>query len=452
MGTYSNYIFGKDGVNIVKNPFEIGDGEATQLQNAEFVPDQGLGGLAALRTRGGFQALNASALNSGAAVSGIVGWPLKTTYNRILYAARGTQNSNTFKTSPDGTTWTDSAAATAAATDGYFTTQNTKRDARRGSSFKARIYYPGGGYTQGTDNPPLEAWDGTTADEVFRVPTYTGLGVPLAIVDTLVAEGTLYIAVHDPSGSSPNLNGRVFFLDLTTGILQLVATVFGGGTGQQNGGAPACLAYYQGSIYVGLNNGATTDGIGTIVRARPGIDTVWTVDASNLVSSVDSLAVFKGDLYAATQSSAANGAQIYKRDATTATWSSKYTSSGGASGNGHIAQFLVDNINTTLALYAAEYFDAGSGGAGDILRILRSTDGTTWSTDRDIKANDSPAAPPQFPGGSLIDVNGNVYYALKSTATATADGFLMKRTSGGSWSKVDTANYLGMLIQLVQRA
>lgn len=447
---YSNYVFGKDGVNLVKNPFELADGECTQLQNAEFVPDQARGGLAALAMRGGLAALNAVALNSGASISGITGWPLKTTYSRIFHAARGTATANTFRTSTDGATWTDTAGPNADATEGYFGTQNMDRDARRAAQFKARIYYAGGGYTQNTDNPPLESWDGTTADEVLRVPPYPGLGPALAITDVLVANGVLYVAVHDPSGSTPNLNGRVLFLDTTTGEFQMVAQPFGNSAGQQNDGAPACLAWYQGQIWVGLNNGATTDGIGTIVHARPGIDTTWTVDVSNLVSSVSSLMVFKGDLLAGTQASAANGAQIYKRAASTGAWTSEYTSSGGAGNNGHITHFLVDNVNATLAVYAVEYY--GPGSASDILKILRSTDGVTWSTDRDVHANDSPASPPQLPGGSLISVAGDIYYVFRSTTTTATDGFIMKHASGGAWSKVDTQNYLGPLVQLVQRS
>lgn len=446
MGSIANYNFGGKGVNLVKNPLHLDDAEASQLQNAEFRPDEATGGRGALTMRGGLAALNGSAMTGS--VLGMFGWPLKTTFTRTIYAARHTEDANTFRTSSAGTSWADTSSPAAAAAQAKFADENNSRDARRMVTYKQYLVYAGNVYTQDTDNPVLVIWDGATAQTIVTIPPGpSGNGSPpFAITDLLAANGKVYVAVHDPGGTGPDNAGRVLELDVETGVLRQVATGFGGGTGEMTGGAPACLAWYQNQIWVGLNGETTTNGIGKIVRAYPDSDLskTWTSDVATLVSHVSSLCVFKGDLYAGTQSSATTGARISKRTASTAAWTTIVTSGGGAGGSGHYAHMVVDG---DTAAYCVEYFSGGT----DIIHILRTTDGTTWSTDRDVDADDGPdTTNPQLPGGSLI-YNSVVYFTFRSLSASSTDGFIMRRASG-VWTKIDTDNILGPIGVLVERS
>jgi hypothetical protein len=323
----SNYGFGKDGVNLVKNPLQMGDGEGLKFQNAEYVPDANRGGEGALAKRGGLAALNGSAL--AGSVLGMIGLNLKTTYTRTLYVGKGTQNGNTFRTTTDGTTFANHATALQPAVPSKFADAGGARDARRIASFRNFIVYPYSSYTVGTNNPSIALWDGADAVQVGAIPvgpSATASTPAYAIVDMLVANGQIYFAVHDPGGSGANLAGRVMSLNLETGVIKQIAAPFGNGTGEITGGYPCCLAYYKDQLWAGLQINATTDNVGKVVRCYPDIDSTWTADVSNLSGSPCSMAVYKGDLYAGVESSAANNCKVYKRTATTNAWAASFTS------------------------------------------------------------------------------------------------------------------------------
>lgn len=437
------YDVGGGGVNLVKNPLQLADNELTKGQNVEFIPDAGTGGQGALTKRGGLAALNSAAL--AGSVLGLVGLNLETTYTRTLYAARGSEDANAFLISTNGTTWTDSSSPIDPATFDKYTDANTQRDARRHTAYKNFIIYPSDEYTQDTDNPPIALWDSTNALEIGEItigPSATALTPAFAITDLITANGIIYFAVHDPGGSAPDLAGRVMSLDLQTGVIEQIAAPFGSGTGEETGGYPSALAFYQNQLFVGLNGSTTTNGIGKIVRCFPTLDTTWTDDVTNLNSHISSLCVFAGDLYAGVQSSVSDGATISKRTASTGAWTTVATSSGGAAGNGHYASLtLYDD-----AIYCVEYWSGGT----DIVHILRSTDGSSWATDRDVDANDSPSNPPQLPGSMAI-LGDDLYVVFRANSATATDGFIMRR-SGGSWTKVATDNFGGPLVVLVDRS
>lgn len=440
-GTLSNYNFGGDGVNLVKNKLELGDHEALQLQNAEYVPDGVAGGRGSLTKRGGLQALNGVAL--AGSVLGLLGLNLKTGYTRTIYAARGTATANTWRTSTDGTTWANIATPLAAADIDKFTDANGTRDARRMAAIRNAIIYPGNAYTKATNNPPIVLWNGTDALTVGAVPvgpSATALTPAFAIVDWLTANGKLYLAVHDPGGSAPNLAGRVLSLDLQTGVMSQIATAFGNATGEKSGGYPCCLCFYQNQLFVGLQGSNTTDGIGTVVRCYPTVDTTWTNDVATLSGYPCSIAPFKGDLLVCTESSVSTGAKIYRRAATTKAYVASFTSGGGAGGTG----FCTSLIEYSGAIYAVEYHTTGP-----IIHIKTSTDGITFSTDRDVDATDGGVAG-NYPAGTVV-LDSKLYYVFRATTASAVDGFIMQKASG-TWTKVDAAvNLAGPLAVLVER-
>lgn len=439
-GNLANYNFGGQGVNLVKNPLELEDGEATQLQNAEWVPDQSTGGKGALSKRGGLAALNGTPL--AGAVMGMLGLTLKTTYVRTLYAALGSAAANTFKTSTDGSTWANTSSPAQLADLNKFTDESGLKDARRMTGHKTFLVYSGNGYTKNTDKPIATLWDGTntfTVTDIPYGPSATANTPAYAITDWLVARGYLYLAVHDPGGSGANTCGRVMRLNLDTGALTQIAAAFG--PSDTTGGYPACLAFYQDKIWVGLNPNATTDGIGKIVNCYPDIDSTWTTDVSNLRNQITSMAVFNGDLYCTTGSSVSTGAVISKRDATAGTWATKATSSGGSGGSGHYGNLIVYNS----ALYASEYHSSTP-----IVAIVKSSDGTTWSTDRNLASSDSAVAA-NYPAQPVV-LNSKLYWVVRATTTTATDGFIMQNNAG-TWTKVlSSANLAGPLATLVTRS
>lgn len=433
-----NNVFGIGGVNIVKKPIEMALDEATQLQNAEILMDEGQ---TALRQRGGLAALNGSAM-SGSVLGG-TGWPLKTTYTRTLYAALGTADANTWKTSTNGTSWSDTSTPAAAAQDSKYGDENNVLDARRMVAFRTFLLYPGNGYTQDTDDPIVVLWDGTASVTVVSIrpgPSSTG-GVPaFVITDMLVANGKLYIALHEPGGTAPDNAGRVVELSLDTGKVQQIATAFGDSATvpEVTGGAPSALAFYKGQLFVGLNHQNTTDGVGKIVRCFPGFDTTWTTDVSNLTGSVSSLCVYKGKLYAGTQSSASAAEKVYERSPTAGTWAASFTGVG-AGGAGHVGHLIVYGGN----LYGAQYHSTAP------TIHIKKFDGSSWTTDRDVDSSDSGVAG-NLPGGSVLGANSDLFFTFRATAAGNNDGFIL-RLASGSWTKVSTDNYLGPIALQVTR-
>lgn len=437
-----NYSFGVDGVNLVSDPLKMKDTEATQLQNAELLDDEQTGGRTALKMRGGFAALNGSAM-SGSVVGG-TGWPLKTTYTRTLYAARQTEDANTWKTSTDGTTWADTSTPAAGAADAKYADENNKRDARRMVAFRTYLLYPGNGYTQDTDPPIVVLWDGSASVTVTAVTapgsiSNSSASPVFAIVDMFVAEGNLYLLTHEPGGTGPNNCGQVLSLNLDSGVLRQVATAFSGTSPEIGGGAPSCMAYYKGQLFVGLNGETTTDGIGKIVRCFPDVDTTWTADVSNLSGHVSSLCVFKGKLYAGTQSSASSAEKVYERSPTAGTWSAVFTGAGSG-GNAFVGSLYVYDS----ALYAVQYH-----ATAPTIHIKRTTDGSSWATDRDVDDTDSGVAD-NLPG-QMATLGDDLYVIFSSTTATGTDGFILQR-SGGTWTKVDTDNYGRMMAVLTQRS
>lgn len=441
-GKLNVYRIGQGGVNLVKDPLHLSDDEVTQAQNAEIQSDTNTGGEGGLSKRNGLSVLNGSALSGS--ISGMFGLPILTTYTRTLYAARGSQDSNTFRTTTNGTSFSSVTTPLAGTLQSQWTDENAARDAHRFATFKNLILYPGNNYTKGTDNPEIDVYDGTTSQIVSRInigPSSNG-SPAYSITDMLVANGKVYIGVHDPGGSGANIAGRVLVYDPITGKIQQVMNAFGPGTGEQTGGAPSALCYYQGQLYVGLNGSTTTDGIGTIVRGYPDIGTTWTSDVANLSGHIASICAFKGDLYVGTMSSVSSVAKIYKRTSTTAAYTGVYSSSFAGENS-----FMGNLIVYVDELYATEYSGGGDTDAV-IIHIKKSTDGASYTTDRDVDSTDSGVAG-NIPTNALL-FGADLFITFRATTAAGTNGFI-DRKSGGTWSKVDTGNFNGQLVQLVQR-
>lgn len=442
MPNIAAYNLGGGGVNLVKGPLHLADNELTLAQNTEIVSNQNTGGEGVLSKRGGLAVVNSSAL--AGSVTGMVGVNLLSVYTRTMLIGKGTEDSTTWVTTTDGASLSNTSTPTRPANFDKYADENNARSARRAATFRNFVLYPGNDYTQDTDNPNLTLWDGTASQKVSDIvvgPSSNG-SPAYAVTDMLTADGKIFIAVHDPDGSTPNLIGRVMSVDLETGVVAQVAAPFGGGTGEETGGTPSCMAWHLNQLFVGLQGEATTDGIGKVVRCRPDIDTTWSDDVTNLSGYPSTMAVFLGNLYVGTQASVSTGAKIYKRTASTAAYVAQVTSAAGAGANGHYASLT--SYSGDSKLYAVEYHETTP-----VVHIISSSDGTTWATSRDVDANDGGVAG-LLPGNGL-EFSDDLFFVFRASTASANDGFIMRRT-GGAWSKLATDNYSGHLVTLVQRA
>lgn len=436
---------GQGGVQLVKDALQLSDDEVTQAQNAEIVPDINAGGKGTFSMRGGLAALTTALAGS---ILGILSLPLLTTYTRTLYASLGNVDSDTWIKSTNGTAWTSTTSPIRASR----TTSDTFGTSAHGYSkaavaFKTGILYPSDSYVQDlatpTNNtpPPMAFWDGTSAVELFQLPAVGSSdgNYPFKITDMLVANGKVYFAIQ----SSPNtgtLRGAVLALNMATGQISQVGAVFGGGTGEQTGGAPSCIECYQGQIWVGLSLGNGTANVGYIVKCFPDVDTAWTVDTQTLGGYPMSIRQHLGDLYVGARGNATNDAAVYKRAGSTGAWTTSDTVV--TSGIDYYSGLIVFNG----LLYATVFSDGGA----DILHV-RSLSAGSWGTDLDIDAVYTAGVAqhvgqPQIFGGSL-------YLPIESTAHGTANGMILKRTTGGVWSQVVTLEDInGRLVTLLARS
>lgn len=451
MPPLTNYTFGKDGVNLVKDPLQLGDSEATQLQNAEVVPDEAKGGEGSLSKRGGLGALNGSAL--AGSVLGAVSLPLQTTFSKLLVAFRGPLTANTMYTSVDGTTWVLSSVPLASATMTQVSNHVTvAAGSRRVIAVRSQLLYPGSDYTVDTSFPPINFWNGgTLSGELLRVPAGPSSdGVaPTCITDMIVANGKAYIAVlESPRSGAPDHRGSVHELNLETGAMKMVAQGFGPTAATMTlGGAPNALCWYQGKLFVGQSANASSAGTdhGKVVSCYPDVDTTWTAEGSVFAGYPVSMCEYNGDLFIGTYTEdVGSSAGVIRRAAATGSYSASYT--GQASGEAHVTGLTVFDGN----LYAVEYHNSAS----DILHIKK-FDGTSWTTDLDVDSVHSsvittPAA--QKPGGMVVFENA-LYVAFQPTIVDAAEGFILKRTTGGTWTRVlDTQNLSGVLGVMVTRS
>lgn len=441
-GTLANYNFGGDGVNLVKDPLELSDSEATQLQNAERVPDQSKGGEGSLSKRGGLAALTTALAGS---VLGMVSLPLQTTYTRTLYALNnGLAGFTAYKTT-DGTTWTGVSTLTQAAIDAKDGGTDAMFSARRHAGVRTQIYYPGDNFTKGTTYPPVVFWDGTNSGEITRMPkSYVTEAGPGVISDMLVANGKLYIAVMEPVANPAP--GAVYELNLDTGYMKMVANAFGTG-GSTISGAPTCLAWYQGRLFVGVARfssvGSQDDG--HLASCNPDFDTQWTQEGNAFNGVPISLCEFLGDLYIGTYTEDASAAAgVTKRAAATGVYTNVYTAN--VSGQAHVASLLV----FSSALYGIEYHNSGT----DVIHVKKSTDGTSWTTDLDVDAAlganlDAPSA--QRPG-NLVLFGSNMYACFRTKDDTAQTGYVYERTSAGVWTaRLSAKGLLGGLVVLTER-
>lgn len=421
------YNLGEAGVNLTKSPIHQSDGDLLQAQNAIRSQNNIDGGIA---KRESFNKLNSVALQG--AVQGIASLPLPNPLAAInFYAFRdGTPPANSSRFSTGGTTWADNntlvphADANAGTAFGWIHLGRAANNPK-----KRRFYYFGehdGGFSIG-QAPPIYSYDGVDNVLLCRLP-----GNPVATVsgvlqglDMLMVGQTCYVSTYDGSNATSALavggqHGSVYRLDENGQLTRL------GIFDTLNRGAATCMTWWLGKLWVGLAGLITLPftsilNAGNVYSIRPFIDTDWTAETTVGLSAgnpmVTSMCSFLGDLYIST-CAAAGTASLIKKRTPAGVWSTVFTNPDTGD-RGSITHLTVyDGV-----LYAQRVESS----AQVEHEIIKSSNGTVWTIDRDVAATDSQRGP-----GPMLWVGDDLY-------TAVGGGAILRKRSG-TWTNVDANN------------
>lgn len=439
---HPNYRLGDKGVNIVASPLHTPDGGLLSAQNVEFIRDMGIGGLG---SRGGMAALNGTAL--AGPVMAVANIPLAIAGAGTMLAPCDTGEVETWKTTENGTVWTDLLAAVInrMASMAKFPptiTPATIPPTQRIVTFKNHVYFPDDDYIitdlvspyAGNTAAKLTMFQGTASFVQFSVPNNpTGVGPCRWITDLWVNNGVIYVAVWDYGGVAPDHKGRVLaFNPDSAALTQIGKHGFGDGTAELQQGFPFCLTSYLGQLWAGTYGVTAAGTLGNLYRILPGVDVDWTLDKSALASSgyYTSLCEYAGNLYAAsTGNDAAFSARVERRTAA-GVWSTSFTAPD--TGISYCSSLIVFN-----GLLFAAFFK------NTVRCLVKVFDGTTWTTDKDVGVDfaNLSAAP-----GQPFLFEGSMYWPFTALTAAGQTGFILKRTTGGVWTKVlDLVSLRGVL-------
>lgn len=435
-GKLNVFNLGERGVILTKDPIHVTDGDLFQAQNALRSLEGGLGGV---ESRPGMSKVNASAMTGGS-VLGFINIPYRDPGNLPLsiYAFKnGVADAVVLSSYDDGTTWRTSSSGTTdpfvdSATSDYMATKGKVAGFdvpmyRRAVTIEGKVVYAANDYVQypsaNATGPAIGAFDGVLPSLLARIPYAPSAGAgtqSYAITCFGVHDGEVYLATWDegaaagPAAATP-MGGRVFKLDIDTGVLTQIGNVFGDGAGENAGGVPVCIASSQGKLWVGTcDDGA--GGTGKVWWIRPGIDEDWTLDHTTAAGAgyIVDLIDYQGELFALTAADTGTASLVLKR-ATDGTWSTSDTNASTAADN-HFASAVV---------YNDELYVWMDGGSGSTVHRIRKYDGSAWSTDEDLNASFGFAGNAVDPGMGLV-LSDDLFIAH-------GDGVLRK--SSGTWSR-----------------
>lgn len=417
------YLVGDKGVQLTSSPIHTPDGGLLVAQNCEFIREFGLGGIG---SRGGLARLNSVAL--AGAVQHVQNLPFAYPNSLVFMVAMNAGETESWKTSTDGASYADVAEATLqkmVAIDkfaGVGIEANAFFYARRGVSYKRRFYFAGDDFVLDTDAPPIIVWDGSTQFEILRIPNNpTATGVTRWIIDMWPADGFVYLSTWELGGSSPDHKGRVFRFDPENGTLEQVGNRFGDDTGENTGGMPYALTSYLGQLWAGTM-GISGNPNGKVYRIQPFVGETWTLDQALGVDEgyLMSLLPYRGNLYLAT-SADASGTPKVKRRTAAGVYSDSFT--GPAAGQGYVGGLIEFDGN----LYGCLYQNTAR-------CLIKKFDDSSWTTDKDVGTDLATTA--HAPGQPFV-FNDALYWPFFDQSNDSAlTNFLLKRTTGGTWSTV----------------
>ncbi len=433
------YNIGEQGVNVVKSPLHLDDGELVRGQNALFDTE---GEAGALRKRYGLTKLNSVALDGAVQSVFNNGLPFGADLATTLWAAlEASAGSNTWRRSTDdGATWgfvtaPEKTQQIAGNIDAQLT--QFQHATTRCVSYKQKLYYASTGYVQhptaNSTQPEVRVWDGTIDEFLVTIPPNTSVGDTtnaMLVLDMVVGNGKIYLGTFDGEPSSVT-KSRVFEIDPSTGVMRQIGPEFSGAQ------YAYCLAWFNNKLWMGTSN--DTGSTGKIYSIRPDFDTAWVTEYTATIGFIQSLAVYDGQLYAGLSNAAATTTHtplVVVRGAD-GTWATSDTAPAGTS--------TAVSWYDSLIVYQDELYafnvDADSGGN---TLIVRKFDGSSWSTDKDISASFTST---DFMGQALVH-DGKLFVALPEVGGDGTPGSppgMVLQNNAGTWSSVDSLSARGFL-------
>lgn len=399
-GKLNLFAIGQAGVNVNKSPIQLADDECTSAQNAIHAPASEGG----LQKRGSLLRRHATALNGGANVLALASVPLPNPFNTATlpraYLYLNGVAATDWARSADGATWV-----------GVNEPLNAEIQQLDGlPEFGLATVQPVPGLMLYLSNMNrFSVWDGTSDQIVLTVPSNVDPSLPLECYGGIgYHNGAYYFGVYDDGVNF----GTVYKFDITTGQLTMINGAIGSGR------SPLAIVSYLGQLFVAasdLSSGAAPTCF--IYRCYPDSSTAWVTDSADLVGPVCSLVNFKGNLYAATGTqNAAVPLRIYKRTPS-GVYSTVFTdatpwnvATGGA---------MIEFADTLFAYMGGN--------------IVKSTNGTAWSTELDVYTTYGAH---QYVSGMPVIFNGELYWAFREYTGTEANSRVLKRTTAGVWSVV----------------
>lgn len=432
-----DYLIGDKGVQLTATPLHTTDGGLLVAENVEFNREGGIGGIASRRS---LTKLNATTL--GGAIKHLANLPFPYPSVKILMVALNDGETNkAWASSTDGATFTDIATSVLnrAVSVGKFTANVSSAlhpgnyyMPQRSASYKRRLYFASDDYVvwysgivSTPTRPVVEQYDGTEGLELFRLtnnPTATAGSFPYWIIGLWVFNGLIWLCTFDPGGVAPDHKGRVLTFDPQQGTIALVGNRFGNGTGENDQGMPYALASFEGRMFVGTM-GISGNPEGAVYSILAGVENEWTLDRQLAVDDgyVMDLLPYRGSLYMAVSADASGTARVDVR--TAGSWAISFTAP--ATNVAYCGGLVEFDGN----LYCA--FSGINGGTK--YGLIKKFDGSSWTTDKDVFTDYTLTG--HAPGTPFV-FEGNLYWPwYDATNQSATTGFILKRTTGGTWSK-----------------
>ena len=372
-------------------------------------------------------ALNSSALAGD--VTGVIALPLtnQAALTRKFFTPFNDNHAtaNTWRTSTDGTTWTTVTTGQKPGQDEDWGATGTTLPVHgvKWATLQNKIYFPGHAYKDvaGT-NPTVNVFDGTTSAILCSIPPNpnTPTTTPIAIFSIVPYSSTqLLVSTYD--STTGNGRSRVMLLDIQTGSL----TQLGAETDITSMIVQPFVI--GGRVWIGThNNGGAA--ASTVRWTRPG-DPTWVTDHTTAagLGYCTGMTSFLGNIYAAWGADVSTSAVIKQRTSD-GVWSTVHTSDGTGAGN-YCGPLITSKDGLTVYAYRWSV----SGGVAPIGRILKSTNGTTWTQDYDAGGTSGESQS----GQPILDPDdsGLIWWVL-TDVTGTGTGSLL-RNNAGTYTNVD---------------
>ena len=312
---------------------------------------------------------------------------------------------------------------------------------RPGVMYKNKFYYAGNNYTQGTTAPTIRVWDGTTDYVLNTIPYNPDIGsttAAAAILCMIAANGKIYLSTYDGGSYAANgVKGRVFELDPDNGTLIQMGARF------PTDGARSiyAIAWHNKRLWTATLTGGLT-ATQKVYRMRPDVETGWTQDTASMggPGPVTEMLSFQGQLYLGCMADTSSAALVRVRS-TAGVYSTSLTpalNEGGAvptmasfGAYNHIGAMVLFGGN----LYVAYYNRIGTGTTGDRFTRIYKYTGSAWSVVYSPAANNGDCVPYQ-----TALVHNNILYFLSSPSVdgTTAANRILKSSDGTTWTSVST--------------